>query len=336
MSPDSMPPKQSDLLLQRYREASALDTARPGAALRETVLAHARQAASERPVAAVAPANTAANDSVWTWKAFGSLAVMGLVGLLVLQFDRGSPEEKETAFGTAPTPAPAARAPAAEPPSAPTSDSPQPASASASAPRPTPPEALRAAPARPSAAERGKTTAVVPTPTPVETADTAAPPPSAPATLHQAAPSAVALPLPLPAEAPAAPPPPKAAATPVLAEASVADAATDKAMDTPRALARERQAVTAAAPLAPSPLLIAIASDDPERVRQRLADGADPNQRDGAARTPLMAAAQRGNAEIVRLLLSAGADPALRDAQGLSAADLARRAGHAALLPLLP
>ena len=334
MSPDSMPPEQSDLLLQRYREANALNTARPGAALRETVLAHARQAASEYPVAAAAPASAAANDSVWTWKAFGSLAVMGLVGLLVLQFDRGSPEEKEAAFGAATTPAPAAPAPAAEPPSAPTSDSPQPASASASVPRPTPPEALSATPARPYAAERGKITTVVPTPTPVEVADTTAPPPSAPATLHQAAPSAVALPL--PAAASAAPPPPKAAAAPVLAETSVADAANEKAMYAPRALARERHAVITAVPLAPTPLLIAIASDDPERVRQRLADGADPNQRDGAARTLLMAAAQRGNAEIVRLLLSAGADPALRDAQGLSAADLARHAGHAALLPLLP
>ena len=101
MNHHDRPPNPDDRLLQRYHEANQLDAARPGQALRETVLAQARSVAASRAEAAVAPAaRAAANDSVWTWRAFGSLAVIGLVGLLVLQFDRGSPEEKEAALGT--------------------------------------------------------------------------------------------------------------------------------------------------------------------------------------------------------------------------------------------
>jgi hypothetical protein len=109
-------PADDDLLLQRYREANALDDARPGAALRKQVLAHARSVAQARTPAAPVLKPGAANDSVWTWKAFGGLAVLGLVGLLVLQFDRGTPEEREAALGTsvprpATPPSPAASAP---------------------------------------------------------------------------------------------------------------------------------------------------------------------------------------------------------------------------------
>lgn len=96
-----------DLLLRRYAEANALDDARPSPAVREAVLAQARVQAAAHAQALKATAETptpsatrpAANDSAWTLRALGSLAVLGLVGLLVLQFDRGSPDERELALG---------------------------------------------------------------------------------------------------------------------------------------------------------------------------------------------------------------------------------------------
>ena len=81
MNRDHLPPTPDDALLQRYREANELDTARPGAALRENVLAHARAVAASRLETPPSNARPAANDSVWTWRALGSLAVIGLVGL---------------------------------------------------------------------------------------------------------------------------------------------------------------------------------------------------------------------------------------------------------------
>jgi Meckel syndrome type 1 protein len=82
-------------------------------------------------------------------------------------------------------------------------------------------------------------------------------------------------------------------------------------------------------------LFAAIASGDAEAVRQRIAEGADPNERDPLGRTPLIAAARAGNDTLVRLLLGLGADRTLLDREGLSAADHAERDGHAGLLPLL-
>ena len=91
-----------DPLLQRYHEANALDPARPDPALRERVLAQAReQAALNARAPAVPPRPEAANDRIWTLRALGSLAVLGLVGLLALQFDRSPPEEREVALGNA-------------------------------------------------------------------------------------------------------------------------------------------------------------------------------------------------------------------------------------------
>lgn len=48
MNRDHLPPTPDDALLKRYREANELDAARPGPALRENVLAHARAVAASR------------------------------------------------------------------------------------------------------------------------------------------------------------------------------------------------------------------------------------------------------------------------------------------------
>ena len=88
----------SDDLVQLYQQAVGLEDARPSEQLRATVLAAALQKAQpvqragESASAGVAPSATvpvqrpAANDARWKLRAFGSLAVLGLVGLLASRF----------------------------------------------------------------------------------------------------------------------------------------------------------------------------------------------------------------------------------------------------------
>lgn len=363
MNPHEQTPHPDDRLLQRYREANELDAARPGPALREAVLAHARNAAASRAGTVVPAARAAANDSVWTWRALGSLAVIGLVGLLVLQFDRGTPDEQEAALGTGisrpadqPAPAPEATVRAATPADAASASLSEPA-----APEPpasatvitTPsraPVVTEQEPAvRPDAAQRSRLASAAPpialgqaeeaehlaegtAVAPAASADTALRP-ETPAMAAAPAPAAKAAATRAPmAMAPAAPIATPPAPAPAEAQGGAPAAASRNATE---GLARERREATATGPVTTGPLFAAVAAGDLNAVRQGLREGADPNQRNGSGQTPLMAAARRGNEAIVRLLLAAGADRTLRDPQGLSAADHAERAGHSALLPLL-
>ncbi|NJS37462.1 MAG: hypothetical protein HC765_15405 [Brachymonas sp.] len=126
-----------DELLQRYNAAKAtlpdgLPDA-PSAALRDRIMHAAREQANTIKTIALRadsmPANElkdlensvennihpkdAANDSFWNIKLVASLAVMGLSGLLLWQFENGTPEEREAAQSAQPTisaPAPAAPA----------------------------------------------------------------------------------------------------------------------------------------------------------------------------------------------------------------------------------
>ena len=120
--------RQDDELVRRYHEASEQEGARPGAHVREAVRAHAQMVAAAHTAAATpapaapAPARTAANQARWKISALATLAVVGLTGLLMLQFERGTPEERDTAFShrRAEAPAPAAQtAPAPAPSAAP-------------------------------------------------------------------------------------------------------------------------------------------------------------------------------------------------------------------------
>ncbi len=95
--------KPDDPLLKRYHEASAHDPARPGPALRDNVLGHARAAAATRLVPG-AGRPRAANESTWRWRALGGLAVLGLASLLVMQLDRGLPDERAIALGESAAP----------------------------------------------------------------------------------------------------------------------------------------------------------------------------------------------------------------------------------------
>lgn len=122
---------RDDELTQRYREASEQEDARPGAHVRAAVRAHAQMlAAAPLPTAPAASSPVAANQSHWKITALATVAVVGLTGLLLLQFQRGTPEEQEIAYGqrraeaparaqpsaaAPPAPAPAAEAPSAAP-----------------------------------------------------------------------------------------------------------------------------------------------------------------------------------------------------------------------------
>ena len=133
---------REDPLLERYREANALDPARPADSVRDNVLARARVTATSLPGEARPPV---ANDAFWRWRALGGLAVLGLATLVVLQFDRGTPAEREAVLAPAAPPAPA-------PASAPQEVAP-PVTAKPAAPR-APPPAPSAQPTLPQAQER--------------------------------------------------------------------------------------------------------------------------------------------------------------------------------------
>ena len=333
MSAGKTPGMARDPLLERYHEANALDTARPDPRRRETVLAHARAMAARPPDNEVNAHRTPANDSAWSWRLVASLATLGLVGLLVLQFERSPDEEREIAFGTGMTrsaepeaPPPQAAAPAAAlaledaPLAAAPSEQTQPA---------------RAANAAPDTTSHPKATM----PAPVH-ADGAASSESPPATdrfeapaggVQTASPAESTQPSP-PAAPVMAAPVPEAAPAPLAKRAAPAEGNAESRRES--AEGRSRQAAMAPKPSI-SPLFAAIASGDRPQLEQLLRSGAAVDARDPQGQTALMAAARRGDRAMVQALLDAGASRTLRDRDGLSAADHARQSGHEQLLPLL-
>mgnify|MGYP006923474213 FL=1 len=112
--------RQDDELVRRYHEASEQEDARPGAHVREAVRAHAQMVAKAAASASAGPVTApAANQARWKISALATLAVVGLTGLLMLQFERGTPEERDAAFSHRRTEAPAPAAPASEAPPTP-------------------------------------------------------------------------------------------------------------------------------------------------------------------------------------------------------------------------
>lgn len=350
--------RQDDELVRRYQEASAQDDARPGAHVRDAVRAHAQMlaaasaATAASPVAG-APSRAAANQSRWKISALATVALVGLTGLLMLQFERGTPEERDIAFGQrmAPTPAPSAEpAPplpvVPEVPEAPgvpqvqeavpdtTRDlaSPQP---NANAQKPTP--AAPAAPAKPSA----KTTP------PFATA-----PPQAAAPATPAARSA-----PAPAESetlmhpgaaattsgfPASPPPtlrPPDRPSPPLAPSP---AQAPHAETHERSAMQEKSVSRAMTAPRPAPL-----QQDPPAVARGL-PGGDTESSDTAAAAPqiqtaldpslprgLRDAARVGNAPEVENLVRQGVPVDARDTAGRTALMIAALNGHTAAVQKL-
>jgi hypothetical protein len=350
-------PRQGDELTRRYHEASAQDTRRPGAHVRDAVRAHAQTVLDAKATArAATPQAPAANQSRWKLSLLASLALVGLTSLLVLQFERGTPEEKELVAGRG-------AAPAALPES----------SAVPATPAPSTPSASPLASAKPADSE---------------TTATAAPPPANPPVPRPVAPGARARTeaatgsadqtvrpaesaLPAPA-APAPRPDPKPAAqagspSGMADQASVADEPAPSlqgstAPAAPAAALRSAPAVT------PSPatrgLMPATPNAQEERasrtqrdhakaglaktreraaqeslheaartgqlaqVERLIAQGTRINAPDEADKTPLMLAAIHGHAAVVQRLLAAGANPALVDREGVDALGYARRLGR--------
>ena len=238
MTSDQLPRPTDDELVARYHEATALEDAAPGPDLRDAILAQAQVlawkhadtmaddgepaidevAAGARPASAEpvfhselppppAPAVEAANDRRWFVPAVASVAVLGLAGLLALQFGRAPADDQDVALGRA-------TAPQAEPaaPAAPAAADFEPKGAADQATAAAP----AAEPARPAEAP---------------STDAPAPPPSV------AAPPAAAVAPPAPVARPTPPPtqPPRTAAERArdsAAERSSADAAKAKAPPT--------------------------------------------------------------------------------------------------------
>ncbi|MFT4194858.1 MAG: hypothetical protein QM614_09465, partial [Ottowia sp.] len=147
-----LPRSTDDEVVARYHEAAALEGTAPDANLRAAVLAQAQVLAwrraeeagddteapeniadradrvgaevdfSSQPLAPT-PHADAANDRRWFIPAVASVAVLGLAGLLALQFGRGSGDEQDLALGrpAASAPAPAEAQAGAASPAAPPS-----------------------------------------------------------------------------------------------------------------------------------------------------------------------------------------------------------------------
>ncbi len=352
---------ETDPLRLRYQEANAHDPARPGDALRATVLAqaHAAAAASAKPASPKATSESnlrrtahAANDSRWTWRAFGGLAVVGLAGLLFMQFERGDEDERDAALGAPSVSAPARKESAANP------NTPSATGAPAAA-RPTPSKKPSAEPsaepdtraynARARSAASNTRSAGLADPAPQASEDRNAT--SAHPLDRQSSSSETSA---------AAAPQPRPAPAPVPAQADMESEAAEAQQNQPqdqaeelakgggggapsRAAIHSKQHAQALEPPAESTppgqtsdlaasgeargaaraWFSAAEAGNVKALQAQLALGADANQRNAQGRSALMSAAARGHTEAVRALLQAGANPRLRDGQGNTALDLA-------------
>ena len=371
--------RPDDELVRRYQEASAQEDARPGAHVRDAVRAHAQMVAAAAATAAstdltatAAPSRGAANQSRWKISALATVALVGLTGLLMLQFERGTPEERDIAFGQrrAQTPAPAA-VPAPEPsappsaPSAPATPAP-PESArgsvrdlanspphntaqksAAAAPGPSRPLAKAAPPAAPAAAE------AVPAPSESESLQhpgaAGAPSgfPASPPTAEQ--PATTPRPPPAPAPSAAAPPraemrersamqdesPSRAQPAPHQASPSVARGLPGGNRANSDAEAAAKRVQKAVDPSLPRALRDAAGVGNAREVESLINQGVPVDARDTAGRTALMIAALNGHTAATQKLLALGAQTSLVDGDGLTAAQHARRWGYVALADLI-
>jgi len=100
-----------DDLLQRHHQAGEQDVRRPGKQVKNVVRDRALMLLAAQSATATATASAsvqgetpdrnmpAANQSHWKISAFASLALAGLTGLLVLQFDRSAQDDRGLALG---------------------------------------------------------------------------------------------------------------------------------------------------------------------------------------------------------------------------------------------
>jgi hypothetical protein len=286
-----------------------------------------------------------ANDSQWKIRALATVAIFGLTSLLLLQWDRGTPEEKEVAFSTARPPAAApAPAPAAVPPMPPATTMAEaptaatPVDKSDAAAKAAPPSAKLAAPkvapppARPSAS---------PQPFPAE-ADTQRPSGMAPSlptrdaatTAEPAMAGATALPVPVPPAAPSvgAPPAPVPAA-PSMAPPAPAPAPAMRAAPTAKAQSygAAQSARREDAPEATGRLKKAEPADDTSAMADA---SAAPTGRAVSPNFALFAAIRSADTAAVQQALASGADKNAKS-NGTPAITLCVQSGKLHLVQLL-
>lgn len=371
---------QDDELIRRYREASAQDASRPGPQVRAAVRAHAqmlvaaKKAAGDKPVAGDSPvaSRTAANASRWKISALGSVALVGLSALLLLQFERGTPEEKDIAYGP-PQAEVSGAAEGSEKPSvasvAPPSAANRAIAGDSAISNERVADRMDAPPATPVRNRAKAITKVAPSvaETKASSGDAAAlseVPGSASASAD-----AVAVPRAAPPPAPAAEvvppasaqssrsakaaPPSTMQAAPSVAPAAVPLAAARSARSAQAAPDPRSDAdINAANGKLGAPTADADAEkDSASTLEQALREAARAGRavqvealarrgvaldtRDSAGRTALMLAAMNGHTRVVQKLLALGAATALVDAQGQSAAQQARRRGHSHIAELI-
>jgi hypothetical protein len=329
-------PDDNDELIRRYREAGAQDMRRPSPQIGEAVRAHARMTAASKAAGPAPSPTPAANQSRWKISLLASIALAGLTGLVVLQFDRGTADEQEIALGRQ-APAVASPSPA----------SPPPAVADATVARSDTPAARPATPTTRAAPGSGRPAPATASPVPAAESAPSIPPPAAqpapaparerraelmrdeasekamPPTATQAMARAAA-PAPAPAPAPAAPAPAPAAAARAPALRTPAPAQESLAAQAPRSTAALAAALHQAARAGQVADLEAL-----------LQQGAPVNAPDGSGRTALSLGVIHGHSALVRRLLALGANPALVDSDGLDALQHARRLGREDMVRLL-
>lgn len=343
--------KPRDELLERYGDAVAQDPRRPSDGVRNAARAHAQmlrdQAAAVQQIEGNAPTTKpAANQSQWTLSLVASLAVVGLVGLIFVQIDRGTTDEREAGLGLA-TPGPA----------------PSPTESPNVANAPAPINASAATVARKEVSNRLKpNTAPVPSPVqdaakstdPLEARHTEAAIPfaetKAPAradkkmtdtvagavapqvarmqgigeSATRIAPAARAVAPPPAAPAPIAPPGPAPSVAAATANISAAP------LPESHQRARQMPATT------PSTVFLEAARlGKNEVLQQLLAQGVDIDTRDDTGNTALMLAVRHRQVSVVRTLLASGANTRLTNHDGMNALQLANGLGLTDMVQLL-
>lgn len=277
-----------DELVRRYLDASAQETLRPDAQVRQSVLAHARLvrdaaqrvAVEPRRVARTAPA---ANAARWWLPMVAGIAVFGLSALLVLQVDRAPPETREVAMAPV---APTRDAAATVAPAAPT---PSPPPAPAVAPAmvlPALAKAQRVPPAQGASADASLSKSAEPRRKPAPEAELAG-------QVVSAAPAATAL--------ARSEPEPTRAAAPVLPLHDAAGTGQTAQVDV---LLQQGAPINARDPAGRTPLMLAAIQGQASVVQQLLRAGADRMLVDNEGMTALQHARKLGLPVIAALLES--------------------------------
>jgi hypothetical protein len=363
---------QPDTLIDSYKAAQKLheqqqDSIGPSALTRRRILAYAEQLANNKPSkdATILSQNTtdliakesiktaAANDSQWKIRAFASVAVFGIAGLLMLQLSREAPDEflpkakpsasaerttdsaantvaesesKSSADKSAQATASVTEQASAAPVSAPTVLKPSSPAPSSLVPSPAiKSEQPREQPVKKSDAASRNDLKTALTKEQSESKAEAIADKAADVVQSVAPPAAAAAPSPVRSAAPA---------SSALAPISAPDTMTDSAKLSRSTPAASRTTGNVTINMN-ARLFAAIQSKDAAALKLALEDGEDKNAKNAAGTPALSLSVQNGELNAVRLLIASGADVNALDAFGVSPLTHARRRGLSEIENLL-